>query len=351
MDHNLIESLQDVLGHYADRLLSYPDDPLREYRGALDIDKWHEMTSKSLEGLHSTAALAAVGSMDNWRKYNKGGRLKKLLDELIAVQQAYLDNFAAEMHSGKQAMNGFVPVRARMYADAAVGTYEAIRRAIFEGEGFEGERRVLDAAAEHCSDCVKAALLGWQLIGTLPAIGDSACNVHCTCMFEYRRDAGSDLGERAGTPQQPPVLRITPAVPVQRDRERIAMLQQVAEAVEPLPEAAPVARFMPAEPAAVIEPIQPAVSSAPVGEAFGPAFEEAPAPRTLTPTQELDIVPKASRLHWTATATGIRHIDGTTIQPAADRFIVTDRRGVGLGRFAMATEAVMFVETRGKPTS
>ncbi len=53
------------------------------------------------------------------------------------------------------------------------------------------ERRVLGRPkTEHCHDCPPLAALGWQPLGTLPALGDTECGNLCLCHFEYRDKDG-----------------------------------------------------------------------------------------------------------------------------------------------------------------
>lgn len=75
--------------------------------------------------------------------------------------------------------------RMRLYAQAARGTAEQVRRLSMIRGGAREERRVL-GFADHCPDCVVYAGLGWQPVGTLPRITNSKCRVHCKCRFEYR---------------------------------------------------------------------------------------------------------------------------------------------------------------------
>lgn len=102
----------------------------------------------------------------------------------IKPQYEYLQNFANQIESGEQALDGRLLMRADMYGDAARSSFEETRRRSEQANGMNFERRVL-GAADHCPDCLEYAAEGWQPIGTLPEIGDSACLTNCYCTFEY----------------------------------------------------------------------------------------------------------------------------------------------------------------------
>lgn len=93
--------------------------------------------------------------------------------------------------SRQRSIAGRLVARAKLYAQAARGTYEAVRGRAAQLVGYTEERRVL-AAAEHCARSAGTPgcpeLAGrWAPIGTLPRIGAATCRSHCRCRFEYRR--------------------------------------------------------------------------------------------------------------------------------------------------------------------
>lgn len=80
--------------------------------------------------------------------------------------------------------------RAESYADSSWQAAQRIDHGQSVSQGtFKFERRVLGTPkTEHCEDCPPLADLGWQPIGTLPEIGDSACGSLCLCHFRYSED-------------------------------------------------------------------------------------------------------------------------------------------------------------------
>ena len=85
---------------------------------------------------------------------------------------------------------GRIIARAKQYAQAARGTYEAVRGRVAELAGYDEEMRVLHGS-DHCDESDRPGcpqLAGhWAPIGTLPRIGAATCRRHCRCSFRFRR--------------------------------------------------------------------------------------------------------------------------------------------------------------------
>ena len=157
----------------------------------ISLAAWQTGMMEQIKLAHTAAAAAGTGgwaqmSAGDWG--SAGGRVRK--------QYTFLKNFASQVASGKQPLDGRALVRADMYGEAARSTFEAMRRRYeMNNNGMDEERRLL-GQADHCEDCLDAAALGWQPIGTLPEIGDSVCTTKCHCTFDYRRaDSASEEGE------------------------------------------------------------------------------------------------------------------------------------------------------------
>jgi hypothetical protein len=144
--------------------------------GRLAPADWRDATAAVVRDAHATAAVAAAGP---------DGVDSGALSDVVAGQLGYLDDFAADVASGKQPLDGRLLARAEMYASAANATYEETRRGVKAAGGARWERRVLGSDSDHCQDCLNAASLGWQPLGTLPAISESKCLTRCTCRFQY----------------------------------------------------------------------------------------------------------------------------------------------------------------------
>ena len=82
-------------------------------------------------------------------------------------------------------MDGRLAQRAKLYGNAARGTYEQERRAMAADKGNDEEVRILHAK-ESCKGCIAYAGY-WAPIGTLTRIGSQDCVGNCLCSMLYRR--------------------------------------------------------------------------------------------------------------------------------------------------------------------
>lgn len=152
-------------------------DALGEGLAASDVDAILALRAEIRAGHRAAALLAYGGTLPASMRGRLGAAVKK--------QYGYLDDFLREIEGGTAGSAKRIVARAKLYMDAVRGTYQQMVRVREQAAGMGEERRVL-SPAEHCDDCVAAAKQGWQPMGTLPPIGDSACRVNCKCHFEYR---------------------------------------------------------------------------------------------------------------------------------------------------------------------
>lgn len=150
--------------------------------GELSLAEWQLQMAQAVRALHVVTGAVANGGIANMSPADwqfVGSQVKK--------QLGYLQGFADDIMSGRQLVqSGSLTARAKLYAQAARGTYSQVERRREKFAGQIEERRVL-GAADHCPDCVTLANQGWQPIGTLPAIGqDTICLANCRCEFDYQ---------------------------------------------------------------------------------------------------------------------------------------------------------------------
>jgi len=148
----------------------------------ISLAEWQVGMMEQIKISHTAAAASARGGWAQMSQADWGAT-----GRLIRAQYDFLRNFANEIASGKQALDGRALFRANLYAQAARGTFEEIRRR-YERlmNGMEEERRVL-GEADHCNGCLAQAELGFQPIGTLEPIGSQECVTNCHCTFIYRK--------------------------------------------------------------------------------------------------------------------------------------------------------------------
>jgi hypothetical protein len=131
------------------------------------------------------------------------------LDNEVRIQSQYLDRFEQEVianppreiaepeiltitASPPPMTPGQFTARVEQYANSTWQSSQRVNRgSVMSTNIGKLERRVLGhPRTEHCSDCPPLAAMGWQPIGTLPAIGDSECKQLCLCHFEYQDENG-----------------------------------------------------------------------------------------------------------------------------------------------------------------
>jgi hypothetical protein len=150
--------------------------------GNVSLAEWQSGMMENIKLVHTASSAAANGGWAQMSQSDWG-----FVGQEIRVQYDYLRNFAEQIASGEQQLNGQVLVRANMYGDAGRGSFEAMRTRYEKlNNGMTEARRVL-GAADHCPDCLAYAADGWMPIDDVPAIGDSVCLTNCHCEIEYRR--------------------------------------------------------------------------------------------------------------------------------------------------------------------
>lgn len=150
--------------------------------GAIGVAEWRSRTAAEVKAAHVAASAVGVGGLARLGPIERGQ-----LGAELRKQYEFLRQFADDVASGRQRLDGKVRTRVVQYAKAARGWYFEVRRRL-HGESAE-ERRVLHGG-DHCEDCVGYAARGWVRLGTLPRPGEaSRCRNNCRCTMEFRRSA------------------------------------------------------------------------------------------------------------------------------------------------------------------
>jgi hypothetical protein len=149
--------------------------------GTIALGAWQLGMMQTIKQAHVVALATAHGGWEQLDQsaYGWVGAAQ------IKPQYQYLRQFAQDLASGVQPMNGVVVARATLYIGAARVTHREAQRRMAAQRMVGEERRVL-GVADHCRTCVQQAKLGWQPFGTLKRIGDSECRVNCRCSVQFR---------------------------------------------------------------------------------------------------------------------------------------------------------------------
>lgn len=155
--------------------------------GDTKLSEWQLTMLENIKQTELAASLAANGGDQNTSDADKK-KIAAAILLLLLLFQAFTEEIAA----GRQPLNGSLLVRSDLYASSARAQFEETQRAgMATYFGVVQERRVL-GVAEHChthgdlQGCVELANKGWQLINTLPRLGQSPCRTNCKCRWQYR---------------------------------------------------------------------------------------------------------------------------------------------------------------------
>ena len=149
--------------------------------GNISLADWQVGMRDVIKNTHISAMLAQRGGVQNVTQSDYGR-----VGQIIREQYKFLDNFAQEIASGKQPLDGRALFRAQMYQDAGIDTFETFSTIYHGAAGFDQERSVLDPQARHCKDCIDQDAKGWQTTGNMIPIGKRQCNVNDRCTHLFR---------------------------------------------------------------------------------------------------------------------------------------------------------------------
>lgn len=173
------DALESVMDYHALQMNALAE---KLQAGEISLAAWQRGMMENIKGSHVAAIAAANGGWAQVSQSQWGAA-----GQQIREQYDYLRNFAAQIASGEQPLDGRFLVRTDMYGDAARDTFEDSRGRLMVTEGFEEESAVLEPGVDHCDGCLERHSEGWQPIGTLLPIGDAECTVRCHCTLIYRR--------------------------------------------------------------------------------------------------------------------------------------------------------------------
>lgn len=149
--------------------------------GEISLASWQSSMMEQIKITHISSAALSQGGWAQMTQSDWGAT-----GQLIRQQYDYLRNYAADIASGEQALDGRALVRSDLYADAANGTFWEMDKRGHLADGYDEGRRVLEPGADHCDDCEEYASEGWMPIDEIPEIGNSQCMTRCRCEIEYR---------------------------------------------------------------------------------------------------------------------------------------------------------------------
>ena len=147
--------------------------------GRISLAEWQTAMARAVKNVNYAAVAAASGGVENMTAVERGRA-----GAIIKEQYKYLRNFAAEIESGKQPLDGRAMRRAEMYMQAGRGAFYEQRRTGI-GAAHPGAALMIRSRrhkGDSCRTCIE--LDGrWFPMGSAEYIpvGQRECNVSCRC--------------------------------------------------------------------------------------------------------------------------------------------------------------------------
>lgn len=148
--------------------------------GRVTLAEWQLGVARQLKNAHHASAALARGGWAQMTAQDQGR-----LGPRVKEQYHYLANFAAQIESGQQRLDGTFLRRVTLYTQAPRGTYHDYETRGKQEQGYTECRNEL-GAADHCEGCLAETARGWVPIGSLIPIGSRQCLSSCRCSLVYR---------------------------------------------------------------------------------------------------------------------------------------------------------------------
>ena len=164
--------------------------------GRISPATWYARTAAMLKRQYYQNTALAAGGFDRLTADDV-----RWIEDRLQAEFGYLARFARQMAAGEvteaQAAN-----RMNMYVGHARQAYFKAERERLprpERGNVIIERRILDARAENCEDCIGYQEMGWQREGVLPLPSEqSVCDGNCRCTLERQTVPEQEAGEWVG---------------------------------------------------------------------------------------------------------------------------------------------------------
>jgi hypothetical protein len=149
--------------------------------GSISLNEWEQRIAKHMKNV--TITVYKIAKPDaNSSDYGKiGAHLKK--------QYVFLRNFSRDIAKGNLS-EAQINARAAQYLQATWSLFNDSARDAHKDAGYKWEKR-LQQSKHPCIQCTKYAAMAWQILGTLPKIGEQCeCKQQCRCYFTFSKSNG-----------------------------------------------------------------------------------------------------------------------------------------------------------------
>lgn len=150
--------------------------------GSISLDQWQGSVREAIKAAHIQAAIIGHGGRGNMGSAEYGR-----IGQRLRAEYAYLQNFASDL-LGRRISAPMALARIGLYAESVRGSYWLGSELRQQEQGYSLMRRILDAQAQHCADCLAFAARGIVPIGSVPLPGQRCeCGARCRCTVRYFR--------------------------------------------------------------------------------------------------------------------------------------------------------------------
>jgi hypothetical protein len=150
--------------------------------GSITLDQWQGSVREAIKAAHIQAATIGYGGRSEMGSAEYGR-----IGQRLRAEYTYLQGFVRDLLDGRVSAPMAV-ARIGLYAQSVRGSYWQGTEMREQQRGFSLMRRILDAQAVHCQDCLSYSAKGVVPIGSLPLPGQRCeCRSRCRCRVEYFR--------------------------------------------------------------------------------------------------------------------------------------------------------------------
>jgi hypothetical protein len=151
-------------------------------QGKIHLAEWQIRMAETIKTSHLQMAMLSSGGKEQLTPRHYGA-----IGSQLRKQFEYLDNFARDLYAGKVTPTQAIR-RSGLYAESVKITFSRAEQISRIEEGFNAGKRILDAGARHCSECIDYQRLEWTAIADIIPVGTNcSCQNRCKCRIVFAR--------------------------------------------------------------------------------------------------------------------------------------------------------------------
>ena len=178
---------KEAVGKLVDGRIDKLETQLKQFTrmlidNSITLEQWQGSVREAIKSAHIQAGIIGHGG-----RASMGSAEYGRIGQRLRAEYAYLQGFVRDLLNGRMSAP-MALARVGLYAQSVRGSYWEGTEAREQQRGFSLMRRILDAQAEHCQECIDYAARGMVPIGSLPMPGQRcSCRSRCKCSVTYYR--------------------------------------------------------------------------------------------------------------------------------------------------------------------